>query len=183
MVTFSGDKLLGGPQAGIVLGKRKALAQIRKNPLNRALRIDKLTLAALEATLVKYLRPEEALVDIRVLRALTEPLEAVKRRANRLATLLRRTLPQTLTVSLIKGVSMAGGGSLPTQEIPTFLIGIRATSLSAAALEEGLRKWKTPIIVRLADDRVLLDLRTLDAEETIEIRDALRAMMPDGAAG
>ncbi len=180
VVTFSGDKLLGGPQAGIILGKRKALAHVRKNPLNRALRIDKLTLAALEATLVKYLRPEEALVDIRVLRALTEPLEALKRRANRLAALLRRTLPQGLTVSLMKGVSMAGGGSLPTQEIPTVLIGVRAKSLSAAALEEGLRKWKTPIIVRVADDRVLLDLRTIDAEEYCEIRNAFRAVIQDG---
>ena len=183
VVSFSGDKLLGGPQAGIILGKRKALEKIRKNPLNRALRIDKLTLAALEATLVKYLRPEKALVDIRVLRALTEPLDAVKRRAKRLAALLRRTLPQGLTLSLIKGVSMAGGGSLPTQEIPTVQIGICAKSVSAAALEEGLRKWKTPVIVRVADDQVLLDLRTLDAEECIEIRDAFRAMMTDGAAG
>ena len=183
VVTFSGDKLLGGPQAGIILGKRKALAHIRKNPLNRALRIDKLTLAALEATLVKYLRPEEALADIPLLRALTEPMEAVKRRAKRLASLLRRTLPQGLTISLVKGVSMAGGGSLPTQEIPTVLIGIRATSLSAAALEEGLRRWKTPIIIRVADDQVLLDLRTLDAQEYKEIRDAIRAMASGGAAG
>jgi L-seryl-tRNA(Ser) seleniumtransferase len=183
VVTFSGDKLLGGPQAGIILGKMKALEKIRKNPLNRALRIDKLTLAALEATLVKYLRPEEALIDIRVLRALTEPLEILKKRAQRLAALFRRTLPQGLTLSLIKGVSMAGGGSLPTQEIPTVLIGICAKSLSAAALEEGLRKWKTPIIVRVADDQVLLDLRTLDAEECIEIRDALRTMVTEGAVG
>ncbi|MBM4314173.1 MAG: L-seryl-tRNA(Sec) selenium transferase [Deltaproteobacteria bacterium] len=181
-VTFSGDKLLGGPQAGIILGKRKVLADIRKNPLNRALRIDKLTLAALEATLVKYLRPEEALVDIRVLRALTEPQEALKRRANRLAGMLRRTLPRGLTVALMKGVSMAGGGSLPTQEIPTILVGVRATSLSAAALEEGLRKWKTPVIVRVADDRVLLDLRTIDTEEYGEIRDALHSVIRDGAA-
>jgi L-seryl-tRNA(Ser) seleniumtransferase len=182
VVTFSGDKLLGGPQAGIILGKRKTLAQIRKNPLNRALRIDKLTLAALEATLMKYLRPEEALVDLRVLRALTEPLDAVKKRAKRLAALLRRTLPQGLTLSLMDGRSMAGGGSLPTQEIPTLLIGICMKSLSAAALEEGLRKWKTPIIVRVADDHVLLDVRTLDAGEYGEIRDAFRSLMTDGAA-
>jgi L-seryl-tRNA(Ser) seleniumtransferase len=183
VVTFSGDKLLGGPQAGIILGKKKTLAQIRKNPLNRALRIDKLTLAALEATLVKYLRPGGALVDIRVLRALTEPLHAVKRRATRLAALLRRTLPKGLTVSLMRGVSMAGGGSLPTQEIPTVLIGIAAQSLSAAALEECLRKRETPVIVRVADDRVLLDARTLDAGEMIEIRDAFLSIIRDGAAG
>jgi L-seryl-tRNA(Ser) seleniumtransferase len=182
VITFSGDKLLGGPQAGIILGKAKTLARIRKNPLNRALRIDKLTLAALEATLMKYLRPEEALADIPLLRSLTEPMEAVKRRAKRLASLLRRTLPQGLTISFVKGVSMAGGGSLPTQEIPTVLIGIRATSLSAAALEEGLRRWKTPIIVRVADNQVLLDVRTLDAEEYKEICDAIRATASDGAA-
>jgi L-seryl-tRNA(Ser) seleniumtransferase len=183
VVTFSGDKLLGGPQAGIILGKRKTLAQVRKNPLNRALRIDKLTLAALEATLVKYLRPEEALADLRVLRALTEPLDALKRRAQRLAALLRRTLPRGLTLSLIDGRSMAGGGSLPTQEIPTVLIGICAKSLSAAALEAGLRKWKTPIIVRVADDQVLLDVRTLDVGEYGEIRDAFRSLLTDGATG
>jgi L-seryl-tRNA(Ser) seleniumtransferase len=183
VVTFSGDKLLGGPQAGIILGKAKTLARIRKNPLNRALRIDKLTLAALEATLMKYLRPEEALADIPLLRSLTEPMDLLAKRAKRLASLLRRTLPQGLTVSLVKGVSMAGGGSLPTQEIPTVLIGIRATSLSAAALEEGLRRWKTPIIVRVADNQVLLDVRTLDAEEYKEIRDAIRATTSDGAAG
>jgi len=183
VVTFSGDKLLGGPQAGIILGKKKILETIRKNPLNRALRIDKLTLAALEATLAKYLRPDQALADIRVLRALTEPQAAVKARARRLAALLRRTLPEGVILSLMDGVSMAGGGSLPTQEIPTVLIGIRADRLSAAALEQGLRRWKTPIIVRVADDQVLLDPRTLAPEEYGEIRDAFRALLSDGAAG
>jgi L-seryl-tRNA(Ser) seleniumtransferase len=184
VVTFSGDKLLGGPQAGLILGKRKTLTLIRKNPLNRALRIDKLTLAALEATLVKYLRPEKAITDIRVLRALTEPLEAVRKRAKRLAALLRQSVPQgLLTVSLLKGFSMAGGGSLPTQEIPTLLIGISAKGLSAAALEERFRRGKTSIIVRVADDQVLLDSRTLDVEECIEIRNALRAIVMDEAAG
>ncbi len=176
VVTFSGDKLLGGPQAGIILGRMKLLEKIRKNPLNRALRIDKLTLAALEATLMKYLRPGEAMTDIHVLRALIEPLDSVKKRARRLAALLRRTLPGGLSVSLLDGVSMAGGGSLPTQEIPTVLIAVRISSLSAAALEEGLRRRETPIIVRVADNRVLLDPRTLDAEEGIEIRDALRTL-------
>ena len=96
MVTFSGDKLLGGPQAGIILGKRAILERIRQNPLNRALRIDKLTLAALEATMVKYLRPAEALAEIRVLRALTEPASGLKKRARRLAAMLRRALPEGL---------------------------------------------------------------------------------------
>ena len=177
VVTFSGDKLLGGPQAGIILGKREILERIRRNPLNRALRIDKLTLAALEATMVKYLRPAEALTDIRVLKALTEPLEAVRKRARRLAALLRRALPEGLSVSLVDGVSMAGGGSLPTREIPTVLVGVRAAALSAAALEERLRRGETPIIVRVADDRVLFDLRTIDADEFPAIRDALKAIV------
>jgi len=180
VVTFSGDKLLGGPQAGIILGKREILERVRRNPLNRALRIDKLTLAALEATMVKYLRPAEALADIRVLKALTEPLEAVRKRSKRLATLLRRSLPAGVSVTLMEGASMAGGGALPTREIPTALIGIRATQLSSAALEERLRRGETPIIVRVADDRVLLDLRTVDAGEFPEIRDALKAALTEG---
>ena len=182
VVTFSGDKLLGGPQAGIILGKREILERIRRNPLNRALRIDKLTLAALEATMVKYLRPAEALTDIRVLKALTEPLEAVRKRARRLAALLHRSLPEGVEVTVMDGASMAGGGALPTREIPTALIGIRAANVSAAALEEGLRRGAVPIICRIADDRVLLDLRTVDISELAEIRDALKgALAGEGA--
>jgi L-seryl-tRNA(Ser) seleniumtransferase len=179
VVTFSGDKLLGGPQAGIILGKRAFLERIRRNPLNRALRIDKLTLAALEATMVKYLRPAEALADIRVLRALTEPVADVKKRAKRLVSMLRRALPKGLDIKLVTGVSMAGGGSLPTREIPTVLVGLRAQSLSAAALEESLRRRETPVIVRVADDQVLLDVRTLDPQEFAEIRDALKAILSE----
>ncbi len=175
VVTFSGDKLLGGPQAGIILGRRNVLERIRNNPLNRALRIDKLTLAALEATLVKYLRPEEALSDIRVLRALTEPLEGVRKRARRLAALVRRDLPEGMSVSLVDGMSMAGGGSLPMREIPTVLVGVRTARLSSAALEERLRRGALPVIVRVADDMVLIDLRTIDPEEVPLIRTALKA--------
>ena len=173
VVTFSGDKLLGGPQAGLILGKRATIEQIRKNPLNRALRIDKMTLAALEATLVKYLRPAEALTDLRVLRALTEPVAEVRQRAKRLAAMIRRALPEGTDIRLVSGVSMAGGGSLPTREIPTVLIGLRVANLSAAALESRLRRNETPVIVRVADDRALLDLRTVDPGEFAEIRDAL----------
>jgi L-seryl-tRNA(Ser) seleniumtransferase len=183
VVTFSGDKLLGGPQAGIILGKGEILERIRRNPLNRALRIDKLTLAALEATLVKYLRPEEALADIRILRALTEPLEAVRKRAKRLAAILRRALPEGVSVALVDGVSMAGGGSLPAKEIPTVLIRIRAKALSAAVVEERLRRREEPVIVRVADESILLDPRTLDPEEFPSLRDALADSVEAGKAG
>jgi L-seryl-tRNA(Ser) seleniumtransferase len=179
VVTFSGDKLLGGPQAGIILGKGAILERIRRNPLNRALRIDKLTLAALEATLVKYLRPDEAIADIRILRALTEPLEAVRKRAKRLSTLLRRALPKEVSVTLVDGQSMAGGGALPAQEIPTVLVRIRAKALSAAVIEDRLRRREEPLIVRVADEGILLDPRTLDPEEFAAVRDALRAAVAE----
>jgi L-seryl-tRNA(Ser) seleniumtransferase len=182
VVTFSGDKLLGGPQAGIILGKRAILERIRRNPLNRALRIDKLTLAALEATMVKYIRPAEALTDIRILKALTEPLGAVKKRGKRLAAILHRTFPEGLSVFLVDGMSMAGGGSLPTREIPTVLVGVRAASLSASALEERLRGGETPIIVRVADEMVLFDLRTIEPDEFPAIRDALQVIVTGGGA-
>jgi L-seryl-tRNA(Ser) seleniumtransferase len=179
VVTFSGDKLLGGPQAGIILGRRAWLEQVRKNPLNRALRIDKLTLAALEATAMMYLQPDRALVDVRVLRALTEPVTAVRVRARRLAALLRRSLREGVDVRLATGVSMAGGGSLPTREIPTALVSLSAEGLSAAALEQRLRQGDPAVVVRVADDRVLLDLRTIDPEEFAEIRDALGAAIAE----
>ena len=177
VVTFSGDKLLGGPQAGIIVGRRHCLERIRKNPLNRALRIDKLTLAALEATLIKYLRPEQALSDLRVLRALTEPAADVKRRAGRLAALLRRRLPEGAEIGIFSGVSTAGGGSLPTQEIPTWLVGLRFAPFSAALLEERLRQRERPVIVRVSEDRLLLDLRTIDPQEFSAVREALSSAL------
>ncbi|MCE5265494.1 MAG: L-seryl-tRNA(Sec) selenium transferase [Deltaproteobacteria bacterium] len=182
VVTFSGDKLLGGPQAGIILGKRAFLERIRHNPLNRALRIDKLTLAALEATMVKYLRPAEALAEIRVLRALTEPASDLKKRTRRLAAMLRRALPEGAEIELVAGVSMAGGGSLPTREIPTFLVGLRVSGLSVSALEAKLRKRTLPVIARVAVDQLLLDVRTIDPAEFSEIRDALGEILMEGKA-
>lgn len=164
VVTFSGDKLLGGPQAGIILGKREILSKIKNNPLNRAVRIDKLTLAALEATLIQYLNPEQALSDNRTLRALTVPISDIARRGRRLLRVLRRLDLPGFQFHLKKGVSLAGGGSLPTQEIPTMLIGVRCT-VPAHKLEERLRCLKVPIIARIVDDELVLDARTLADEE------------------
>ncbi len=176
VVTFSGDKLLGGPQAGIILGRRETLEQIKKNPLNRALRIDKMTLAALEATMRLYLHEEEALTGIRGLRVLTEPVEVVERRAKKLLRLLKKAKIEGLTLSLKKGSSMAGGGSLPTQEIPSALLSLRSSKLSANAVEERLRRFDIPIIVRIAEEEVLFDLRTVDTEELDIIRCALEGL-------
>jgi L-seryl-tRNA(Ser) seleniumtransferase len=170
VVTFSGDKLLGGPQAGIILGKREILRKIKGNPLNRALRIDKLTLAALEATLIRYLNPETALSGIRTLRALTAPASTMAQMARRLLSGLRRLNLGGFTFSLQKGVSLAGGGSLPTQEIPTALISVRSASLPANKIEERLRQLDVPIIARIVDDALLLDLRTIAEEEFVLIK-------------
>jgi L-seryl-tRNA(Ser) seleniumtransferase len=165
VITFSGDKLLGGPQAGIILGKREILRKIKNNPLNRALRIDKLTLAALEATLIQYLNPAAALSGIRTLRALTAPVSVMASMARRLISGLRRLNLPGFTFRLHKGVSLAGGGSLPTQEIPTTLISVRCASLSVNQIEERLRQLHVPIIARIVEDSLLLDLRTIAEEE------------------
>jgi L-seryl-tRNA(Ser) seleniumtransferase len=178
VVTFSGDKLLGGPQAGIILGKRDILQKIKKNPLNRALRIDKLTLAALEATLIHYLHPDRALSRIRTLRALTAPLPDVTRLARRLLARLRKLDLPGFTFRLQKGVSLAGGGSLPTQEIPTMLICIRSDSLPVNKLEERLRGLPVPIIARIADDDLLLDLRTIAEDEFTWVKQGFLTFKP-----
>ncbi len=174
VITFSGDKLLGGPQAGIILGKNDILQKIKKNPLNRALRIDKLTLAALEATMMQYLQPERAVSSLRVLKALTEPLTDVNKRAKKLLSLLRKEHLEGLLLSLKKGFSMSGGGSLPTQEIATMLLSVVSKHMSPSSLEECLRYFDTPIIARIAEDEVLFDLRTIEEEEFTYIRDGLK---------
>lgn len=174
VVTFSGDKLLSGPQAGIIVGKKDILERIKKNPLNRALRIDKFTLAALEATLIHYLNPAQAVTQLRPLKALTEPASAVKKRAAALAGKLRKAKFATLEISLKESFSSAGGGSLPTEKIPTVLVAIKNNKMPASRLEAKLRRVKVPVIVRIDKDEILLDMRTVTEDEFTFIIEGLR---------
>ncbi|MDD5723498.1 MAG: L-seryl-tRNA(Sec) selenium transferase [Syntrophales bacterium] len=174
VVTVSGDKLLGGPQAGIILGKKTILERIKKNPLNRALRIDKLTLAALEATMMHYLDLDRAVRDIPVLRSLTEPVAEVEKRAHDLAALLEQLSLKDMAFSIMGDMSLAGGGSLPTQEIPTFVVTVHSRSIPPSRLERGLRKLKVPIIARIYEDKVLFDMRTIAEEEFELIKDGMK---------
>ena len=173
VVTFSGDKLLGGAQAGLIVGKRSVLEKIRKNPLTRALRIDKLTLAALEATLMLYLDPREARRKIPVLKALTEPVADVMKRARRMKALLQKLSREDLSVSIASGDAAAGGGSLPGQNIPTALVGVVVRGISSSGLEMRLRALDIPVIARVEGDRVFLDMRTVMDHELQDIRDGL----------
>jgi L-seryl-tRNA(Ser) seleniumtransferase len=159
LVCFSGDKLLGGPQAGIVVGRAELVERLRRHPLQRALRADKLTLAALEGTLGLYLDPERALHEVPVLRMLAEPVETVRARAERLSALTGGTVEET--------VARVGGGALPLAELPSF----------ACAVEEelaaGLRAGEPPVVAVVRDGRCLLDCRTLADDE---IEDAAAAV-------
>jgi L-seryl-tRNA(Ser) seleniumtransferase len=170
LVTFSGDKLLGGPQAGILVGRPDRVDACRKNPLTRALRVGKLTYAALEATLRSFVRGRAA-EEIPVLRMLAAPAGEIRSRAQRLV----RSLPKTgrVELSLVDGFSKVGGGAAPETEIPTCLIAVRAGSASAQTLAERLRAHEPPVIARIAEDRVLLDLRTVLPEEEGELASAL----------
>jgi len=165
VVTFSGDKLLGGPQAGIIVGKKDILARIKKNPLNRALRIDKFTLAALEATLMHYLNPAATAKKLRALKSLTEPVADVKKRAEKFLTKLENEKFDSLRYALREDFAAAGGGSLPTQQIPTVLIAVKNKKMSATKMEEKLRGLDVPIIVRVDKDEILLDPRTVEEDE------------------
>jgi L-seryl-tRNA(Ser) seleniumtransferase len=165
VVTFSGDKLLGGPQAGIIVGKKEVLEKIKKNPLNRALRIDKFTLAALEATLMHYLNPAAAVKKLRALKALTESTATVKKRALKLMTNLQKGNFDSLKFSLHDDFAAAGGGSLPTQQIPTILVGVKNKNMPASKMEEKLRKLEIPVIARVDKEEILFDLRTVTDDE------------------
>ncbi len=177
VVTASGDKLLGGPQAGIILGRKEILEKIKKNPLGRALRIDKLTLAALEATLIHYLNPAAAVKKLRSLQALTEPVEAVKKRARKLLSKLQKLDFNSLEFFLKDDFAAAGGGSLPTQKIPTVLVGIKNKKMSASRMEEKLRQLEVPIIVRVDKNEIFIDLRTVAENEFVFIIEGLRQMI------
>jgi len=161
LVCFSGDKLLGGPQAGIIVGRAELVEQLRRHPLQRALRADKLTLAALEATLALYLDPELAAREVPVLRMLAEPLDTVRARAQRLASLVGGDVEPT--------VGRVGGGALPLTELPSF----------ACAVEEELaprlRETEPPVIGLVRDGRFLLDCRTIAEDEVDEVANAVTA--------
>lgn len=175
VVTFSGDKLLGGPQAGIIVGKKEIVARIKKNPLNRALRIDKFTLAALEATLIHYLEPDAASRTLRSLKALTEPQSDVKKRARKLIQKLKRANIANLTYELKEAKAAAGGGSLPTEDIPTFVVAVQHAKMPASRMESKLRSVTVPVIVRVDQDEILFDLRTVAEDEFGFILDGLQS--------
>ncbi|MGH9327620.1 MAG: L-seryl-tRNA(Sec) selenium transferase [Terriglobia bacterium] len=166
LVTFSGDKLLGGPQAGLLLGRSDILQRVRRNPLFRAFRVDKLTLAALEATVALYLRGDfTAIPAQRMIRA---SIEEIARRALQMAERLQN-LPG-FSVRLVDGESVAGGGSTPGQYLRTRLIAVTHAARGAEELAAGLRRNLPPVITRVEDDRVLVDLRTvLDEAQEEEI--------------
>jgi L-seryl-tRNA(Ser) seleniumtransferase len=152
---------LGGTQAGIILGKREFIAELRRNPLTRALRVDKLTLAALEATLRLYRDQDTAIQAIPTLNMIATDQKTLVDRANVLVKALRATIPESIEVTTMDGSSMVGGGTLPTQTLPTKLVAISSKEESAARLEAYFRGYMPPIIGRVEQELFLLDVRTL----------------------
>lgn len=177
VVSFSGDKMLGGPQAGIIVGKKNVVERIKKNPVNRALRIDKMTLAALEATLHMYRDERKALSQIPTLRMLTLPIEEIAKKAKRLRNRIKAISEDRLKAELFDGSSRVGGGSLPLQELPTKCVGVQMAGLSASRLERRMRKSSPPVVGRIEDDWMIIDLRTVQTEEIPMISNTLEEIL------
>ncbi|HEV2617695.1 MAG TPA: L-seryl-tRNA(Sec) selenium transferase [Candidatus Acidoferrales bacterium] len=177
IVTFSGDKLLGGPQAGIIAGKKDVVERIRRNPLFRALRVDKLVIAVLEVTLRAYRK--SAWDEIPTLRMIRMTRHEIEERARAFVSRLNVTLPKDATLEIRKGASVIGGGSTPDQKLPTSLIAISSLRHSAAALEERLRRPAngTPVIARIEEDWLVIDLRTVFIEEEGPLAQVLLAAL------
>jgi len=172
VITFSGDKLLGGPQAGLIVGKKESVARIRKNPLFRALRVDKLKLTALEATLKLYLDRDRLFRELPTLRMISMTRDECEKRALSLGSKLKG-LPG-LTVDVWDDASEFGGGSVPTQQIPTKVVAVRHASLSLQRLADRLRAGRPPVFSRVQRERVLFDVRTLQDGDEDEIAASLR---------
>jgi L-seryl-tRNA(Ser) seleniumtransferase len=173
VVTFSGDKLLGGPQAGIIAGNRDVIAPMKNHPLLRALRIDKLSLAALEATLRLYRDEKKALTSIPVLRMLTTPPAALAQRANRLVRRLRRLFPDKVKLTRHQGESCVGGGSFPLLQLPSTQIELSIEGISAQRIDAALRSTAVPVLGRIHRDRFLLDIRTINDHDITALTDSI----------
>jgi L-seryl-tRNA(Ser) seleniumtransferase len=168
IVTFSGDKLLGGPQGGIIVGRKDLIEKIRKNPLARAVRVDKMTIAAFEATLMDYLDPEQAVKRIPVLAMLFQSPETIRGRAKKIASQLRK-LTAEADLRVIKDSSKAGGGSLPESEFETYAVAVVPRHISVNELETRLRLSSPPVIARIRETSLILDARTIQDHEIGEL--------------
>jgi L-seryl-tRNA(Ser) seleniumtransferase len=178
LICFSCDKLLGGPQAGIIAGARKLVDPIRRNPLMRTYRVEKLIYGALEATLGSY-RFGRAASEIPVVRMIAMTKEALRARARSFSRRLKAVLPEGGLVQLMDGHSVVGGGSCPECRLPTTLIALHAASLSPNTIESRLRSQDPPIIVRLEEDRLLVDLRTVFPSQERVLIDGLQKAVRD----
>jgi L-seryl-tRNA(Ser) seleniumtransferase len=177
VVTFSGDKMLGGPQAGIIVGRKDALERIKKNPVNRALRIDKMTLAALEATLHLYRDESKAVSAIPTLYMLTLPVKVIANRAKRLRNRLGKGGDGRMEAVIMNASSRVGGGALPLQELPTKCVAVRIKGLSANRIERIMREATPPIIGRIENDLFVMDMRTVQDEEIAMIASTLKEIL------
>ena len=178
LVLFSGDKMLGGPQAGIIAGKKDLVAKVRRHPLFRALRVDKLTIAAMEATLRSYLRA--AWDEIPAQRMIRASLQEIAERIEKFAEAVRSRLdPRDAQLDIIEGRSLVGGGSTPAQSLPAKLLRVSSPHHSAVELEARLRGGPggIPVIARIEDDRLILDLRTVFPEQEPVLADSIAAAL------
>ncbi len=165
VVTFSGDKLLGGPQAGIILGKKEYIDRIKKNPLNRALRIDKMTLASLESTLRLYKDPQLAREKIPTLNMITLKPESLRKKAQRLANKLRHAVGAQFEISTWSGTSRVGGGASPELDLPTTLVAMKPHQVGPDRIKDLLLQTEPPLVGRVEEDRFCLDPRTIQSRE------------------
>jgi len=179
VITFSGDKLLGGPQAGLIVGKREAIETIRRHPMARAVRIDKMTLAALEATLRLYLEPQKALAEIPVLRMLDVTPQELLKRSRALASKLRKACAEHAKIEVVAEASCVGGGALPLTELPGSAVAVTPTGMSVDALAANLRSQQPAVIGRIQDQRLMLNPRTLHkGEESLLVEALHQAIHP-----
>jgi L-seryl-tRNA(Ser) seleniumtransferase len=179
VVTFSGDKLLGGPQAGIIVGTKEIIGKIKKNPLNRALRIDKFTLAALESVLREYYDMDKAMESLPTLRMLTSSPDIVKKRGQSLLRRIKSKLTNVCEIHLISTVSRVGGGALPEHNIKSWALAFSPKTIKLSDLEKGLRKLATPVIGRMENDTFLLDIRTIQDKEVSALAELLLHFFED----
>jgi L-seryl-tRNA(Ser) seleniumtransferase len=176
VVTFSGDKLLGGPQAGIILGRRVYMDQIKRNPMKRALRVGKFTLAALESVLRAYLDSGTCIERTPTLRMIAASRDSVAARARRFA---RRIAGLPVSISFVPGISRVGGGALPMEELPTVLLALQPERMSTENFERSLREQDPPVIARIVDDKLCIDLRTVSSRELGDLEKGIRGALQD----